>query len=180
MQGWPVHSFQSWEDFFKVKSCSSTSPRVDLFDVVNKVRHLIRRGGDFKKIKVGHAGTLDPLATGVLVLCTGRMTKRIAELSAEDKAYDGHITFGANTDSHDLEMPLIPVGATEGLDLASLREHALEFHRRNRTTSAQFQRQKGRRTKSLRRRPQGKGHRPQPCRSQGAQVRSDRMGRTPP
>ena len=55
------------------------------------------------------------------------MTKRIAELSAEDKAYDGHFTFGANTDSHDLEMPLIPVGPTDGLSLDSLRETALAF-----------------------------------------------------
>ena len=92
--------------------------------MVNKVRHLIRRGGGFKKIKVGHAGTLDPLATGVLVICTGRMTKRINELTAEDKAYDGHMTFGATTDSHDLETELKPGGATGDLTLASLETHA--------------------------------------------------------
>ena len=79
MQGWPVHSFQSWEDFLQGQVLLIDKPREwTSFDVVNKVRHLIRRGGNFKKIKVGHAGTLDPLATGVLVLCTGRMTKRIA------------------------------------------------------------------------------------------------------
>ena len=128
MNGWPVHSFQSWDDFLQGQVLLIDKPREwTSFDVVNKVRHLIRRGGGFKKIKVGHAGTLDPLATGVLVLCTGRMTKRIAELSAEDKAYDGHITFGANTDSHDLEMPLIPVGPTDGLSLDSLRETALKL-----------------------------------------------------
>jgi tRNA pseudouridine55 synthase len=128
MNGWPVHSFQSWDDFLQGQVLLIDKPREwTSFDVVNKVRHLIRRGGGFKKIKVGHAGTLDPLATGVLVLCTGRMTKRIAELSAEDKAYDGHFTFGANTDSHDLEMPLIPVGPTDGLSLDTLRETALAF-----------------------------------------------------
>lgn len=128
MKGWPLHTFQTWEDFQEGQVLLIDKPlEWTSFDVVNKVRHLIRRGGGFKKIKVGHAGTLDPLATGVLVLCTGRMTKRISELSAEDKAYDGHITFGANTDSHDLEMPLVPVGPTDGLSLASLRETALDF-----------------------------------------------------
>ena len=128
MDTWPVHTFTTWEDFQEGQVLLIDKPREwTSFDVVNKVRHLIRRGGGFTKIKVGHAGTLDPLATGVLVLCTGRMTKRIAELSAEDKAYDGHITFGANTDSHDLEMPLIPVGTTEGLQLESLREFAVDF-----------------------------------------------------
>ncbi|MGC8803057.1 MAG: tRNA pseudouridine(55) synthase TruB, partial [Bacteroidales bacterium] len=57
------------------------------FDVVNKVRSLIRKRLNVEKIKVGHAGTLDPLATGLLVICTGRMTKFIETLQASDKEY---------------------------------------------------------------------------------------------
>ena len=116
MQDWPIHTFKRWEDFQEGQVLLFDKPQEwTSFDVVNKVRHLIRRGGGFKKIKVGHAGTLDPLATGVLVICTGRMTKRINALTAEDKSYDGHITFGARTESHDLESPLIPGGPTDAI-----------------------------------------------------------------
>jgi tRNA pseudouridine55 synthase len=128
MGNWPIHTFTQWADFQEGQVLLIDKPlEWTSFDVVNKVRHLIRRGGGFKKIKVGHAGTLDPLATGVLVLCTGRMTKRIAELSAEDKAYQGHMTFGSTTESLDLESTPIPGGSTEALDLANLREAAVEF-----------------------------------------------------
>lgn len=73
------------------------------FDVVNKVRyHLSRRLG-IKKIKVGHAGTLDPLATGVLILCIGESTKQIERYQALPKTYSGTLTFGATTPSYDLE-----------------------------------------------------------------------------
>ena len=73
------------------------------FDVVNKLRYPIKRLTKVKRIKVGHAGTLDPLATGVLVVCTGRMTKQINTLMADDKEYTGIITLGATTPSFDLE-----------------------------------------------------------------------------
>jgi tRNA pseudouridine55 synthase len=73
------------------------------FDVVNKVRGMIRHKLGIKKIKVGHAGTLDPLATGVLVLCTGRMTKSINQYMAQDKEYTGEIMLGKTTPSYDLE-----------------------------------------------------------------------------
>ena len=73
------------------------------FQVVNKLRWLIRKQFDIKKIKVGHAGTLDPLATGLLILCTGKFTKRIAELQGQVKEYTGTITLGATTPSYDLE-----------------------------------------------------------------------------
>ena len=75
------------------------------FDVVNKVRFLIRRHCGFKKIKVGHAGTLDPLATGVLVICTGRMTKQINRFLVDNKCYDGAMRLGATTASYDREQP---------------------------------------------------------------------------
>jgi len=69
------------------------------FDVVHKIRNAIKP----LKVKVGHAGTLDPLATGLLVLCTGKFTKTIASFQAEDKEYTGIITLGATTPSYDLE-----------------------------------------------------------------------------
>lgn len=73
------------------------------FQVVNKVRWLIRQQFDIKKIKVGHAGTLDPLATGLLILCTGKFTKKIETYQAQHKEYTGTITLGATTPSYDLE-----------------------------------------------------------------------------
>ncbi len=74
-------------------------------DVVRRVRTLMRRLG-YRKIKVGHAGTLDPLATGVLLVCVGRATKRVDELQAEEKEYRAVIELGATTPSFDLEHPV--------------------------------------------------------------------------
>jgi tRNA pseudouridine55 synthase len=87
------------------------------FDVVNKVRYLIaqRLGLKPKKFKVGHAGTLDPLATGLLVLCIGDYTKKIETLQAMPKAYTGVITFGATTPSFDLEKGVDTVFPTDHL-----------------------------------------------------------------
>ncbi len=76
------------------------------FQVVNKLRWLIRKQFNIKKIKVGHAGTLDPLATGLLVICTGKFTKRIAELQGQVKEYTGTITLGATRPSYDLETEI--------------------------------------------------------------------------
>ncbi len=73
------------------------------FDVVNKIRYGIRKSFDIKKIKVGHAGTLDPLATGLLILCTGRATKQISDYMNLPKEYTGIIKLGATTPSYDLE-----------------------------------------------------------------------------
>lgn len=73
------------------------------FDVVNKVRWNIKKAFKLKKIKVGHAGTLDPKATGLLVLCTGKFTKRIDEIQAESKVYIGTIKLGVTTPTYDLE-----------------------------------------------------------------------------
>jgi tRNA pseudouridine55 synthase len=73
------------------------------FDVVNKLRWNIKRKLGVKKIKVGHAGTLDPLATGLLIICTGKFTKRIDEFQAEEKTYTGTILLGKTTPSYDLE-----------------------------------------------------------------------------
>lgn len=73
------------------------------FDVVNKLRWQIKNKLQVKKIKVGHAGTLDPLATGLLVLCTGKFTKKIEGLTADHKTYTGTILLGKTTPSYDLE-----------------------------------------------------------------------------
>lgn len=76
------------------------------FQLVNKVRWLIRKSCDIKKIKVGHAGTLDPLASGLLIICTGKFTKRIEELQGQEKEYTGTISLGATTPSYDLETEI--------------------------------------------------------------------------
>lgn len=76
------------------------------FQVVNKLRWEIRQKFKIKKIKVGHAGTLDPLATGLLILCTGKFTKKIDTYQAQEKEYTGTITVGATTPSYDLETEI--------------------------------------------------------------------------
>lgn len=73
------------------------------FQAVNKLRWEIRHAFDIKKIKVGHAGTLDPLATGLLVICTGKMTKQINIYQGQEKEYTGTFTLGGTTPSFDLE-----------------------------------------------------------------------------
>lgn len=73
------------------------------FQVVNKIRWLLRKQFNLKKLKVGHAGTLDPLASGLLILCVGKYTKRIDEYQAQDKEYTGTILLGATTPSYDAE-----------------------------------------------------------------------------
>ena len=76
------------------------------FQVVNKLRWHIRKRFNLKKIKVGHAGTLDPLATGLLILCTGKQTKNIEVYQGQIKEYTGTITIGATTPSYDLETEI--------------------------------------------------------------------------
>jgi tRNA pseudouridine55 synthase len=76
------------------------------FQVVNKVRWLIRKSCNIKKIKVGHAGTLDPLASGLLIICTGKFTKKIDEYQGQEKEYTGTFTMGATTPSYDLETEI--------------------------------------------------------------------------
>lgn len=76
------------------------------FQVVSKVRYLLSRHYGVKRFKVGHAGTLDPLATGVLLLCTGKATKRIEELQSHTKEYVADIMLGATTASYDMEHPV--------------------------------------------------------------------------
>ena len=77
------------------------------FQAVNKLKYILKRKYDLsKKFKIGHAGTLDPLATGLLIVCTGKFTKRITEIQAQSKEYTGIITVGATTPSYDLETEI--------------------------------------------------------------------------
>jgi tRNA pseudouridine55 synthase len=83
------------------------------FDLVNKFRYQLSRKLNVKKIKVGHAGTLDPKATGVMILCTGRATKRIDEFQGQTKEYIATLMLGATTPSFDLEKEIdatYPIG----------------------------------------------------------------------
>ncbi|MBS1565284.1 MAG: tRNA pseudouridine(55) synthase TruB [Bacteroidetes bacterium] len=91
------------------------------FDVVRKLRSLLR----IKKI--GHAGTLDPLATGLLILCTGKWTKRINEYMAQEKEYTGSFTLGATTPSYDLETVPVPVKDVTGMSEDSIRNAVQPF-----------------------------------------------------
>lgn len=86
--------------------CIDKPLRWTSFDVVNKVRWQLCKHLGVKKLKVGHAGTLDPLATGVMLVCTGRATKRIDELQAQTKEYVATVQLGATTPSFDLEQPV--------------------------------------------------------------------------
>ncbi|NRD21959.1 tRNA pseudouridine(55) synthase TruB [Winogradskyella litoriviva] len=83
------------------------------FQAVNKLRWEIRQAFNIKKIKVGHAGTLDPLATGLLVICTGKMTKQINIFQGQEKEYTGTFTLGETTPSFDLESEVNETFATE-------------------------------------------------------------------
>ncbi len=93
----PAFDFENGELILVDKPLTWTS-----FDVVGKIRNATR----IKKIKVGHAGTLDPLATGLLIICTGKLTKKVDEFLAEEKEYTGTITLGASTPSYDLETEI--------------------------------------------------------------------------
>lgn len=97
------------------------------FDVVNKVRYALRRLTGNKKIKVGHAGTLDPLATGLLLVCTGKMTKRIDEYTGMDKVYTGTFFMGATTPSFDLEKEIDAHYPTAHLTAELLKQTASKF-----------------------------------------------------
>ena len=98
------------------------------FDVVGRVRWLICRKTGIRKLKVGHAGTLDPLATGVLIVCTGRATKRIEELQSGTKEYIADIRLGATTPSFDLEKPIDAIYPTSHITREAV-ERCLEQFR---------------------------------------------------
>lgn len=97
------------------------------FDVVNKIRWNLKQVLQVKNIKVGHAGTLDPLATGLLVLCTGKHTKRIDQLMGGMKTYTGTILLGKTTPSYDLESAFDTEFPTEHITAELLEATRLRF-----------------------------------------------------
>lgn len=97
------------------------------FQLVNKVRWLIKRNFRIKKIKVGHAGTLDPLASGLLILCTGKSTKLIESLQGQEKEYTGTFTIGATTPSYDMETEIDQTYPIDHLSEDKIREATNSF-----------------------------------------------------
>ena len=97
------------------------------FQVVNKLRWEIRRAHKIKKIKVGHAGTLDPLATGLLVICTGKMTKNIDSFQAQIKEYTGTFVLGGTTPSYDLETEIDQTYPTDHLTEELIHNATAQF-----------------------------------------------------
>lgn len=97
------------------------------FQVVNKLRWEIRQAFNIKKIKVGHAGTLDPLATGLLVLCTGKMTKQIDTFQGQVKEYTGTIVLGSSTPSFDLETEINETFPTSHITESLIKETTKQF-----------------------------------------------------
>ncbi|MBN7812071.1 tRNA pseudouridine(55) synthase TruB [Algoriphagus sp. H41] len=91
------------------------------FDVVKKVRNALRIK------KVGHAGTLDPLATGLLIVCAGKQTKQIETYMGQEKEYTGTFVIGATTESFDLEKPVIPVGDFSQVTLEQVKSAAAQL-----------------------------------------------------
>ena len=107
--------------------CFDKPLRWTSFDVVSKIRRQLTRRLGIKKLKVGHAGTLDPLATGVMVVCTGKATKRIEELQAHVKEYVATLQFGATTPSFDLEKPIDATYPTAHITEPLVREVLTRF-----------------------------------------------------
>tara|TARA_R110001592_G_scaffold52471_4_gene160492 strand:- start:1225 stop:1917 length:693 start_codon:yes stop_codon:yes gene_type:complete len=97
------------------------------FQVVNKLRWEIKQRYSIKKIKVGHAGTLDPLATGLLIICTGKQTKEIDIYQGQIKEYTGTITLGATTPSYDLETEIDKIFSIEHISEELLKETTKQF-----------------------------------------------------
>lgn len=97
------------------------------FQLVNKVRWLIRKSCEIKKIKVGHAGTLDPLASGLLIICTGKFTKNIVEYQGMEKEYTGTFTLGGTTPSYDLETEIDQEYETTHISEENITEAAFSF-----------------------------------------------------
>ncbi len=97
------------------------------FQAVNKLKWLLKSELGLKKIKIGHAGTLDPLATGLLIVCTGKSTKTISEIQGQTKEYTGTFVLGATTPSYDLETEIDEHFPTDHISDVLLRETALDM-----------------------------------------------------
>ena len=114
--------FEEGEVFLIDKPLDWTS-----FDVVNLVRAVIKRYHGIRKLKVGHAGTLDPLATGLLILCTGKMTKQIDNFQAQEKTYTGTMLLGQTTPTFDLESEPNAFYPTDSITAEMMEEARKKF-----------------------------------------------------
>ena len=115
-------NFQEGEILYIDKPLRFTS-----FDVVNKIRYTLCRTLKVHKLKVGHAGTLDPMATGVMIVCTGRSTKQIEEFQYHDKEYVATLRLGATTPSYDLEKEIDAYYPTEHITREKVEEVLQQF-----------------------------------------------------
>tara|TARA_R110002153_G_scaffold85166_1_gene212896 strand:- start:2665 stop:3369 length:705 start_codon:yes stop_codon:yes gene_type:complete len=97
------------------------------FQAVNKLKWAIRKKFSLKKFKIGHAGTLDPLATGLLVICTGKFTKKITEYQGQEKEYTGVFTLGATTPSYDLETEINETFSTDHITPNLIQKTTAQF-----------------------------------------------------
>lgn len=97
------------------------------FQAVNKVKWALKKHLGLKKLKVGHAGTLDPLATGLLIICTGKFTKRISELQGMEKEYTGTFMLGGTTPSYDLETEVDQTFPTDHITEDLINETLKQF-----------------------------------------------------
>ncbi len=98
------------------------------FQAVNKLKYILKRRFDLpKKFKIGHAGTLDPLATGLLIVCTGKFTKKITDIQSQTKEYTGTIIVGATTPSYDMETQVDATFPTAHIDEALILETTKQF-----------------------------------------------------
>lgn len=116
------------EDFLSGQVLLIDKPlHVTSFDVVNKLRWGIKNTFHIKKIKVGHAGTLDPLATGLLIICTGKMTKQIDTFQGQVKEYTGTFVLGSTTPSYDLETEIDVTYPTDHITEFLIKETTKQF-----------------------------------------------------
>ena len=95
------------------------------FDVVNKIKYALKK--DFPKLKIGHAGTLDPRATGLLIICTGKFTKRITEIQDQFKVYTGSFFLGATTECYDTEKPVNQTFDISGITENDILQNVEQF-----------------------------------------------------
>lgn len=117
-----AEDFQSGQVLLIDKPLTWTS-----FQAVNKLRWEIRQAFNIKKIKVGHAGTLDPLATGLLIICTGKMTKQINTFQGQDKEYTGTFVLGSTTPSYDLETKIDHTFPIDHISETSIHNATAQF-----------------------------------------------------
>lgn len=114
--------FEEGEVFLIDKPLDWTS-----FDVVNLIRSVIKRFHGIRKLKVGHAGTLDPLATGLLIICTGRMTKQIDNYQAQEKVYTGTMLIGQTTPTFDMESEADAFYPTDNITIEMMEDAKKSF-----------------------------------------------------